>query len=245
MSEKGKLERFRPTFENGGFWEYYKDLERQFENYLEYVPYLKGNRSSYSYRLASLILSTGAHIDSAFKEMAQYSNFPNAYPELAKRVKKGKATIEDYFSLAEHYGLSERKVIFKCVPERITLTPFKDYTKKGKGVVTPDWWRAYNKVKHEFRDNFQKATLQNARDALAGAFLIHVCHIPSAVRLCEYGVLQGQLRKGESGSRVTRTFELLPVLVKESLEKDGTYLGFVETPLFLFNGWEGMNVLNE
>ena len=32
MGEKEEKEKgFNPTFENGGYWEYYKDLERQFE----------------------------------------------------------------------------------------------------------------------------------------------------------------------------------------------------------------------
>ena len=35
---------FEPTFENGGFWEYYRTLERQFEDFLDYVPYLEEMR---------------------------------------------------------------------------------------------------------------------------------------------------------------------------------------------------------
>jgi hypothetical protein len=69
--EKG----FKPNFENGGFWEYYKDLERQFESFLEYVPYLEGNENTYSFRLANMILAIGAHVDSAFKEMARCDMF--------------------------------------------------------------------------------------------------------------------------------------------------------------------------
>jgi len=69
--EKG----FNPTFENGGYWEYYKDLERQFENFLDYVPYLEGNEKTYSFRLASILLSIGSHVDSAFKEMSKYPDF--------------------------------------------------------------------------------------------------------------------------------------------------------------------------
>jgi len=238
VSGKDKPERFQPTFENGGFWEYYKDLERQFENFLEYVPYIEGNKKTYSFRLASLILSIGAHIDSAFKEMAKYPDFADKYPKLLSKVLKGKARIGDYYALAQHYRLPERKITFKCLPERITLTPFKDYKKKGERVATPNWWRVYNKVKHEFSDNFQKATLRNTRDALAGAFLINTCHIPSAVRLCEYGILQGQTREGKKYARVGATFEISPSQVEAFLKKNGTYPGFVETSLFIFNGWK-------
>jgi hypothetical protein len=241
MSEdKGKeiRERFRPTFENGGLWDYYIDLERQFEDFLKYVPYLEGNKRTYSFRLASLILSIGAHIDSTFKEVAEYVDFSAKYPKLVRKITKGKPTIRDYYPLAEFYELPEREVIFKCLQNRITLTPFKDYVKKGERVTTPYWWRVYNKVKHEFSDNFQKATLQNTKDALAAAFLIHVCHIPSAVRLCEYGILQGQLRKGRKYVRVGATFGISPDIVKDSLKRNGTYPGFVETSLFIFNGWK-------
>lgn len=234
-----KPEEFKPTFENGGFWEYYIDLERQYEDFLKYVPYLKGNKKTYSFRLASMILSIGAHIDSAFKEVANYPDFSAKLPAKSlKKIAKGKSTIIDYYLLADYYKLPEREVIFKCLPKRIAISPFKKYVKRGERFTTPYWWRVYNKVKHEFSDNFQKATLQTTKDALAGAFLIHVCHIPSAVRLCEYGVLKGQTRKGRKYVQVEANFRISPELVKRSLERNGTYPGFVETSLFIFNGWK-------
>jgi len=45
------------------------------EDFLEYVPYLEGNEKTYSFRLANLLLAIGAHVDSAFKEMARYRLF--------------------------------------------------------------------------------------------------------------------------------------------------------------------------
>jgi hypothetical protein len=35
-------------FENGIFWELYRDLESQFQNYFGYVPYLPRNENVYS-----------------------------------------------------------------------------------------------------------------------------------------------------------------------------------------------------
>lgn len=35
----------------------------------------------------------------------------------------------------------------------------------------PDWWRSYNRVKHERNAHFQEATLENAIDAM-GALLV-------------------------------------------------------------------------
>jgi len=86
--------------------------------------------------------------------------------------------------------------------------------------------------------SFQKATLFNTKEALAAAFLIQVCHIPSAERLCQYGILQGQTREGKKYARVAARFKVSPWQIKESIENDRTYQGFVETPLFIFNGWK-------
>ena len=161
-------ERFNPTFENGGFWEYYRDLERQFENYLYYVPYLLGNENTYSFRLANLILAIGAHIDSAFKEIAKYTVLFGKYPEiLSPKTKDGKSrkpTIKDYYPISEVYKLTEESVMFKCLPYREQLVPFYQYQRKS-GETTPDWWTAYNKVKHKFSEYFKEAKLKTVRDA--------------------------------------------------------------------------------
>jgi len=57
MSKKEAPKKFKPTFANGGFWEHYKDLERQFENFLDYVPCFEDNENTYSFRLANLLLA--------------------------------------------------------------------------------------------------------------------------------------------------------------------------------------------
>ena len=121
MVEKEKS--FKPTFENGGYWEYYKDLERQFEKFLEFVPYLSGNEETYSFRLANQILAIGAHIDSAFKEMFRYSDFSKKYPEILQKIDDEKANIKDYRELEKEYCLSTREVAFKRLPERETVIP--------------------------------------------------------------------------------------------------------------------------
>ena len=44
MNEETK--RVEDSFESGYLWELYMDLERQFEDFLEYVPYIDENESS-------------------------------------------------------------------------------------------------------------------------------------------------------------------------------------------------------
>ena len=193
-----ELKEFNPTFENGGFWEYYKDLERQFEDFLVYVPYLDGNEKTYSFRLANLLLNIGAHVDSAFKEIARYPELSNKYPNILKKADGtvNKPTIWDYYILANEYNLQKTYVLFKRLPDREMIFPFRDYKKQvnfedeKEKVQPPYWWDVYNAVKHHFKDNFYRANLKTTRDALAGAFLLNVVHKPAVLRLNDIGLLK-------------------------------------------------------
>jgi hypothetical protein len=178
-------EGFNPTFENGGFWEYYKDLERQFEDFLEYVPYLEGNEKTYSFKLLNIFLSIGGHIDSAFKELARYPRFAEieSCKEILKRTEKKLGIIESGIrAFDEIYAITSLPVTFKCLPKRIPITPFN--------CEKPEWWNFYNDLKHDIAFNLKKANLETVRDALAGAFLLNVIHEPAALRLFDYGLLK-------------------------------------------------------
>ena len=227
---------FKPTFENGGFWEYYKDLERQFEDFLEFVPYFQKNTDTFSFRLANLLVAIGGYVDSAFKEIAVYPTFLEKFLSIIKN-EKGETrnpTIKDYLFLAEEYSLNSKEVEFKCLPEREIVVPFAQYERIGKEVVTPDWWQIYNGVKHHFRDNLEKANLKNARDALAGAFLLNVVHIPSAIRLYDYGVMKIRIPKEDSPGRFTKVGSARS-MVMESLEKRESFFGDIETTIFSYD----------
>ena len=198
--------KMKDNFEMGIFWELYMDLERQFENYLEYVPYLKdtpggikprGNERVYSFKLLNLILSIGGHIDSVFKEMARYKGFKDVdcrtnCTEIKRRIRE-KENVPVYLPInafEKEYSLSQRSVIFKCVPQHEVVTPFVP-TREGNNV--PKWWTYYNGLKHDLSVNLKKANLRNARDVLAGAFVLNVVHIPALFRLLKNKLLKPKI----------------------------------------------------
>lgn len=189
------------NFEKGVFWELYKDLERQFENFLEYVPYLEGNESVYSFKLLNLLLGIGGHVDSAFKEMARYPEFSgnddckkilDLLKESEESIKEGKApkTVPIWLSLRafeKEYELSQKKIMFKRIPEREDVIPFTPSDLKTKA---PEWWEIYNSLKHDVGENLPKANLKNTLYALAGAFLLNVIHIPAILKFIEFDDLE-------------------------------------------------------
>jgi len=201
MSQKKRPKKFKATFENGGFWEYYLDLERQFENFLEYVPYLSKNESVCSFRLVNMLLSIGGHVDSAFKEMAGYRGFSKnkKCKEIRRKVKESRKGIrlgekpitvsigESLSAFEELYGLSKKEVIFKRLPEREMIVPFNPHNLKTNA---PKWWDIYNGIKHDFSNAFENANLYVTRNALAGAFLLNVIHRPGILRLNDHGILK-------------------------------------------------------
>ncbi|MDH5482316.1 MAG: hypothetical protein OEY22_05505 [Candidatus Bathyarchaeota archaeon] len=227
MSESTNLEKFKPTFENGGFWEYYLDLERQFQNFLEYVPYLKGNEDTYSFKLLSLILSIGGYIDSAFKEMARFPEFlgNEKCEEILRRAQERKGIIESGVEAFDNlYGISTSIVTFKFIPDREVVKPFECEN------TAPNWWDFYNELKHDVGINLQKANLKNARDALAGAFLLNALHKPGALRLFDYGLMKDKYIHRELMPEGTNreTFEYM-------LNHRRKYGIIIETPVFMYD----------
>lgn len=234
MSAKRGKRKFKPTFENGGFWEYYKDLEHQFEDFLKYVPYLDQNESVRSFRLTNIILNIGGHVDSSFKEMALYRKFNkhNKCKEIMRKVREARERIKKnefatgpgiklcLEAFQDIYNLSTKTIIFKRLPERERILPFAVSNPQTRA---PYWWDIYNQTKHDFHEYFEKTTLKATRDALAGAFLLNVIHEPAIFRLNEFGLL-----KSKYGDITLHS-------LKYMLKRKQKVWAVIETPIFSFD----------
>lgn len=234
MSEKAT-----DNFENGVFWELYNDLERQFQSFLEYIPYLPGNETVYSFKLLNLILTIGGHVDSAFKEMVRYPKFSgnDDCKDILEKVKK-KQTVPITLPLKAfetEYGLSKKMIIFKRLPDRENVKPFKPRSGRAQ---SPKWWKVYNGIKHDVSVNIKEANLQTTRDALAGAFLLNALHYPSVFRLYKHGILDKITYEEVSYDRVEHYSWGLKS-VKQKYEEDGKLPTLLETPLFIYD-YEGL-----
>ncbi|MCJ7635401.1 hypothetical protein MUP77_23805 [Candidatus Bathyarchaeota archaeon] len=239
----------KDNFEKGIFWELYQDLERQFSDFLEYIPYLEGNENAYSFRLLNLILNIGGYVDSAFKEMARYPKFNEnvgcqeimgKIKESEQRKKEGKGPIPVSIELPlktfeTEYKLSQRAVVFKRLPKGELVLPFKPHNAK---TGAPRWWDVYNGLKHDVSLEIKKANLRNARDALAGAFLLNVIHEPSVLRLHDNGFLKftPQHIEGETAGPFEYSLMVVPRhMLVDMLNRRQNFSGYVKTPLFLFD----------
>lgn len=162
-------------------WNYYLALEKDFETVSRYIEFCPDNLSTYSIEFAHLLLSAASEVDTIAKCVCGILN-PNAkrkniddYRIIIKAAeesetygfdpKDGKPAIADE---KHKHRLSDLRV---HVPRynNLECVPWETWAKDEN----PDWWHAYNDVKHERNRYFSKATLKNVLHALAALLAIN------------------------------------------------------------------------
>jgi hypothetical protein len=138
-------------------------VESMLQDALRYVPYCDEHRSVWSYRIARIILEAASQVDSAWKATAKLQ---------APTTIKRKLNINDH---RDRFGalVARQGVVFFSAGSISTLTPFKDW--QPPDAEPPEWWRAYNKLKHD-RFTFQnEGTLDHALNSVAALLLTIIC----------------------------------------------------------------------
>lgn len=173
-------------FRRGMAWHTYRNLEKDFIDVTRYVALEKKNDEAYSERIAQLLQLTGSTVDSLFFEMRTSSS-------LAKQ--KGAADLQEnpepnigqYREVYEPiYQLSQVKLDARHgLTNYGTIKPFNPFLPKQY----PEWWDAYNEIKHEFFQNWRRGTLGNLVHALGALFILNVLHKDAQLYLLQRGVI--------------------------------------------------------
>lgn len=152
------------------YWEYYRELEKDFLSIRKYVSICEDNSNTYSIEILKLYQAVCSEIDVLGKAMAQLIN-PLFKPENTKNnIYKWWYEIQDYYMLTEapytfinpnpnplRIGLRE----YRCrLLDLLDFQPWigfsveirrgkkKNYYAPVTESKTPGWWTDYNKVKH-------------------------------------------------------------------------------------------------
>jgi hypothetical protein len=144
-------------------WDYYIVLENDMEKVARYIEFDESNFRTYSIELAHLLLAASSEVDVVMKELCNYMS-----PESKAN------NINDYRKIIKenNQGIIKQKVI--CDRYGLTLTPWSSW----EADINPSWWQSYNKVKHQRSIHFDKATLENVLNSIAGLLIanIHLNH---------------------------------------------------------------------
>jgi len=138
-------------------WHYCRALCSDFERASRFVEISSDNFRTYSIEFTHLYLAAGSEIDVVAKQLCE-----KVKPSVkAKNINQYRQTI-----LSKYPGIETVKVVLRRYA--IELVPWQNWSNRN-----PNWWRFYNKVKHERHLHYREANLENTMYAL-GALLVMV-----------------------------------------------------------------------
>ncbi len=115
------------------------------------------NLATFGHTLKDLIILACIEIEAQLKGI--YSEH--------KKNPKGRPYFNDYYELKKILNLDKYSVDLPLYPELPSFTPFKNWTIPKKNSIVPEWYDAYNGIKHNNDNEFVKATLKNAISAVS------------------------------------------------------------------------------
>jgi hypothetical protein len=123
---------------------------------LDYVDLSEKNFNTFSIKFIRLLLSIGSEVDVALKLLCETLN---------KRPAKSK--IDDYRNiiLSKERGFPTIEIEVRNFQK---IKPWESWSNNQN----PDWWHAYNDVKHERDKNFEKGNLKNVIYSLGGLYAV-------------------------------------------------------------------------
>ena len=198
-------------------WSSYTSVEDDFIDYLNYVPWTHGHKKVWSPKLANLLLNIGSLIDSIFRS---YLDSPTVdlVEDIDKIRGKRNPNINDFQKVYEKvYSFSNREVYLLSTEGKIT--PLSNW----KNQKSPDWWTAYNQVKHNRFENKTEATLEKTLYALSGLFLVCVLLKEFRPNLVDIEIIKGGSFDKDHLELVLREDEPIdevePIIAKSKLFK--------------------------
>ena len=173
-------------------WTFYQSIEDDLRNTANYIHFSQENYGTYSVELAKILLTTCIEIERQLKTISAY---------IQKKDKTKFQNINQWHeSITTHFPEFCHFNAFGIIWPG-TYSPWKQWSENQ----SPDWWKAYSKVKHDRLDNLCLANLKKTIDAVAGLFVSTFYYERT---------FNGTTPNSGSGIRITVPLALLPRLFK-------------------------------
>jgi len=138
-------------------WNYFLSIEQDVKFLGRYIEMNNANFSCYSIENARLLMSSTQEIDVLLKQICSHfgdtstneSGYRSFIPVKFANILAAKVEIPRY---------------------DLEFIPYQDWSTN----LTPAWWTANNKVKHQRHTHFAFASLQNLLNSVAGLFLANL-----------------------------------------------------------------------
>jgi len=149
------------------YWRYFLSIEDDFIKTLRYVDLNNDNYKTFSIEYTRLLVSTCAEIEIMLKLLCNTTGTNCDKYNISKLKKK----------LYEHeFCLIHQAEVNLSNYEIDWIIPFASWERddsKGKSIA-PEWWKAYNNIKHNRDEKYKEANLENLIYAIAGLFIVNM-----------------------------------------------------------------------
>jgi hypothetical protein len=142
-------------------WTYFTALEQDVETLARYVEPVTANFDTYSLEICRILFSACAECEVVLKMLAAR----NGTNTERYNIENLRADITTQFP-----DFVNEKVYLRRYG--LELDPWTNW----RSGTSPDWWTAYNKVKHHRALNYPHGNIKNSLNAVAGLMLAVVFH---------------------------------------------------------------------
>jgi len=138
-------------------WNYLLVIEQDLKKLGEYVEFSSENLSTYSQRIALLLMSAAQECDVLLKQLCKDSTSENE-ENYRKRI-------------PELYpNFTSRRSIIRGT--ELSFEPFSPWSKPS--AETPNWWTSNNKTKHHRHTHFERANLDSLLNAVSAVLICNL-----------------------------------------------------------------------
>lgn len=140
-------------------WSYYISLEDDLIETSRYVEICEDNFSTYSTQFIRLLLAAGSEVDVVAKMLCEQID-----PTAKCR------NIDDYRKIIVPARPAITQIVMGIQWNPVRVRPWASWEPPTDS--SPNWWTAYNAVKHRRNADFKSGNLQNALEAIAGLYCL-------------------------------------------------------------------------
>lgn len=141
-------------------WRYFLALDADLTRLTRYIEFTAANKDVYSVELLRILLAAGTETDVLLHDIS--ARYEPALP--------AKPTIDDYRSAVTAKFPNFHQIEVTVSRYQLVFRPWSSWTLIA--TKNPGWWKAYTQTKHHPSQNFSRANLYNALEAVAGLFVV-------------------------------------------------------------------------
>lgn len=153
------IENFNPQLH----WNYFLAIESDIKTLSRWIELTENNYSTYSIEIARLLITTGSEIDVSAKLLAKLIDNNKNTDNLG--LSGCGQIIRKYYTRFYQADVFLRK-------HELQFKPWLAWECSSK--QSPNWWDAYNDIKHHRNTNFSNANLENLLNAMAALFQLEI-----------------------------------------------------------------------